>query len=67
MSVEEEKKGVDNIIETAKWDMYGEEWGQAEANLKSAKITAIRLKDKVRIDIILDLLKKASTKEKVPV
>jgi hypothetical protein len=63
---EEEKKSVDNQIESAKWEMYGEEWEAAKNNLQNAKRTAIRIKDKEIIDIILDLLRKIKQGEKVP-
>jgi hypothetical protein len=63
---EQQKKDIDNLIENAKWSMYGEEWANAKGTLMSAKRTAISVKDKGRIDIILDLLQKAETHEKVP-
>jgi hypothetical protein len=46
--------------------MYGEEWENAEQSLKNTKKRAIDLKDKERIDLILDLIKKAHNHEKVP-
>ncbi len=36
--------------------MYGEEWESAEHSLQTAKRQAITIKDKVRIDVALDLL-----------
>ena len=67
MPKEEQKKDVDNLIQMAKWQMYGEEWTDANRNLLDAKRKAIEIKDKERIDIILDLIKKASNQEKVQV
>jgi len=61
------KKDIDNQIEIAKWSMYGEEWEIAKEILKNAKRMAIQLRDKARIDIILELLRKAENKEKVSV
>jgi hypothetical protein len=67
MSTEQKVKEFDNIIEIAKWNMYGEEWEAAQNNLKHAKTLAISLRDKSRIDITLDLLNKVEKKEKVPI
>jgi hypothetical protein len=67
MSIEPQAKDIDNIIEIAKWNMYGEEWEAACNNLKHAKTLAIALRDKSRIDITLDLLSKVKKQEKVPI
>ncbi len=60
------KKDVDVLIEAAKWQMYGEEWTVACRSLQDAKLKAIGIGDKIRIDIIQELLRKAGNQEKVP-
>ena len=67
MSEIQQRKDIDNQIEIAKWSMYGEEWEIAKETLKNAKRMAIQIRDKTRIDMILDLLQKAENKEKVSV
>jgi len=64
-SHDEEEREIDSLISEAKWDMYGGEWIEAIAKLKSAKKIAIRIHDKARIDIILDLINKASNQQRV--
>ena len=67
MSEDQSINDVDELIEKAKWKMYGEEWTQASHILQDAKTKAVQMKDKARIDVILDLQKKASNQQKVPV
>jgi deoxyinosine 3'endonuclease (endonuclease V) len=66
-SNEEEQREIDGLVEEAKWNMYGEEWGVAVQTLEKAKNLAIAIKDKTRIDNILELLHKAHSQQKVEI
>ncbi|MGD0978601.1 MAG: hypothetical protein ABR962_05600 [Candidatus Bathyarchaeia archaeon] len=61
----EKQQGLERSIEEAKWDMYAERWDLAEKQLQEARETAVRLRNKDKIDVILELLGKCKAKEKV--
>jgi hypothetical protein len=61
----EKQQGLERAIEEAKWDMYAERWDLAEKQLQEARETAIRLRNKDKIDAILELFRKCTAKEKV--
>jgi hypothetical protein len=67
MSVDERAKNIDALVEEAKWNMYGEEWETALNKLQNAKVSAIAIKDKDRIDNILELMHKARNRQKVEI
>lgn len=67
MADEQGRKDLDKLVEEAKWQMYGEDWTQASRLLQDAKRKAVESRDKEKIDLIIDLQKKAGSHQKVPV
>ena len=61
----EKQEEMERTIEEAKWNMYAEKWDLAEKQLQGVRDTAVYLRDKDKIDAILELLKKCKAHEKV--
>jgi len=62
---EEKRRTKEGLIEEAKWNMYAERWDLAEGQLQGARDIAVYLRDKQEIGVILELLKKCESHEKV--
>jgi vacuolar-type H+-ATPase subunit H len=61
----ETRQAMERTIEEAKWNMYAEKWDLAEKQLQEARDEAVSLRDKSKIDEILELLVKCKNEQKV--
>jgi vacuolar-type H+-ATPase subunit H len=61
----ETRQAMERTIEEAKWNMYAEKWDLAEKQLQEARDEAVSLRDKGKIDEILELLVKCKNEQKV--
>jgi hypothetical protein len=61
---EQIQKRIDSLIESATWNMYAERFGTAQQELEQARIEAINIRDKARIDKILTYLAMCDRREK---
>jgi len=61
----ETRQAMERTIEEAKWNMYAEKWDLAEKQLQGARDKAVSLRDKDKIDEILELFVKCKNEQKV--